>query len=435
MSAGSLVAACLAQLASLAAPQHYQHDVIALHRDADFDRPIRSALDCLIRLRKVLSEIVQLRDFCFGQFFWRPHLNVGGICIIRVVPSAMHFQVVTGIRNKMIQLQLDGLGWVCRNHLRIKRPVAYLLVWGFEIPDYSRKVSTLRGKQGLWIARGDTVSLKRKKVLVSEEGRFADAVGVDKPKPPLKRSCRRPRLFEQVGICPVAHSLHFPLAGLELVENVWRTDIGIMYGVTRCVARAPLGEIQRKIRKWRSRDLFADTAHVSDDCVWRWGELCIAFPLFVEKAAINPVGVSCHEVNTRAALLDVRQKLGNPCCPSRSRTADTQSGIDRFNRPCCQVIKFEVRFLITALPKAGEVGLIPDLKKPRAHLLVSVALLDMSNKCIHQVVPACGVRVGRIAIPIEDAVLRSGQRLWREAEFNKRPDMTGQQIIIELIDL
>src|ERR1035437_9941738 len=134
-----------------------------------------------------------------------------------------------------------------RNHFRIKRPVAYLLVWGFEIPDHSRKVPTLRGKQCLRIARGDTVSLKRMKVLVSEEDRFADAFGVDKPKPPLKRSRWRSRFFEQVGICPVAHSLHFPLAGLELVQDVWRTDIGIMYGVTRCVARAPLGKIQRKI--------------------------------------------------------------------------------------------------------------------------------------------------------------------------------------------
>src|ERR1035437_3957895 len=189
MSAGGLVAGRLAQLTSLPALQLYQHDVVTPHRDADFDRSIRSALDCLIRLRKVLSEIVQLQDFCFGQFFWRPHLNVGGICIIRVVPSAMHFQVVTGIRNKMIQLQLDGLGWVRRNHLRIKRPVAYLLVWGFEIPDHSRKVSTLRRKQRLRVARCDTVSLKRMKVLVSEEGGLADAFGVDKPKPTLKRSC------------------------------------------------------------------------------------------------------------------------------------------------------------------------------------------------------------------------------------------------------
>src|ERR1035437_1235572 len=102
MSAGSLVAACLAQLASLPALQLYQHDVVTLHWDADFDCSIRSALDCLIRLRKVPSEIVQLRDFCFGQFFRRSHLNVGGVGIIRVVPSAMNFQVVTGIRNKMI---------------------------------------------------------------------------------------------------------------------------------------------------------------------------------------------------------------------------------------------------------------------------------------------------------------------------------------------
>src|ERR1019366_1382531 len=221
-------------------------------------------------------------------------------------------------------------------------------------------------------------SLKRMKVLVSEEGRFADAFRVDKPKPPLKRSCRRPRLFEQVGIRPVAHSLHGPLAGLELVEDVWRTDIGIMYGVTRCVARAPFGEIQRKIRKWRSRDLLADTAHVSDDCVWRRGELCIAFPLFIEKAALNPIGVRCHEVNTGAALLDVRQKLGNPCCPRRSRPADTQGGIDGFDCLRCQVVELEVCFLISALPKAGEVGLIPDLEIPCAHLVLPVALLDMS---------------------------------------------------------
>src|ERR1035441_823866 len=95
------------------------------------------------------------------------------------------------------------------------------------------------------------------------------------------------------------------------------------------------------MRKWRSRDLLADAAHVSNDCVWRWGELRIAFPIFIEKAAVNPLSVSCHEVNTGATLLDVRQKLGDPCCSSRSRATDTQDGIYRLNRPCCQVVKFE----------------------------------------------------------------------------------------------
>ena len=186
-----------------------------------------------------------------------------------------------------------------RNHLRIKRSVAYLLVGRFEVPDNGSEVPILGCQHRLWIARGNAIPLEFVKVFVCEERRLANPFRIQEAESALKRGGRRSRFLEQVGICPVAHSLHFSFAGLELAQDVRRTDVGIMHRVARRVARAPLGEIQRKSRKRRSRDLLANVANVSDDCIRRCGEFRIALPFFVEKTTVNTVRMSCYEINSR----------------------------------------------------------------------------------------------------------------------------------------
>ena len=59
----------------------------------------------------------------------------------------------------------------------------------------------------------------------------------------------------------------------------------------------------------------------------------------------------------------------------------------------------------------------------------------MANESIHQVAPAIRIRVRGVALPIKDAVLRSGKRLGSKAEFNERLDMAGLQAVIKLVDL
>jgi len=41
----------------------------------------------------------------------------------------------------------------------------------------------------------------------------------------------------------------------------------------------------------------------------------------------------------------------------------------------------------------------------------------------------------RVAIPVEDAALRRCEELRCETKFDKRPNMPGQQIVIEFVDL
>src|ERR1039458_6738419 len=108
------------------------------------------------------------------------------------------------------------------------------------------------------------------KVLVREERRLANALRVQQAESSLKRRRRRSGFFKQIGVSPVAHSLQQSLAGFELGQDVGRADIGIVYRVARRITRAPLGKVQRKLRKRRSRNFFAHTPHVSDDRVGGW---------------------------------------------------------------------------------------------------------------------------------------------------------------------
>ena len=131
----------------------------------------------------------------------------------------------------------------------------------------------------------------------------------------------------------------------------------------------------------------------------------------------------------------MRQKLGNPCRAGSAGAPDPQSGIDGLDRLRGQVVELEVCLLVPAFPEAGEVGLVPHLEVPGAHFVLSVARFHVTNECIDQIAPAIRLWMRSIAMPIEDAVLRCGQRLWRKAELDKRLDVPRQQIVIELVDL
>ena len=62
-------------------------------------------------------------------------------------------------------------------------------------------------------------------------------------------------------------------------------------------------------------------------------------------------------------------------------------------------------------------------------------LFDVTYESIDKIAPTFRFRVRRVAVPIEDAVVRRGKRSRRETELNKWPDVPGQQIVIELVDL
>ena len=115
--------------------------------------------------------------------------------------------------------------------------------------------------------------------------------------------------------------------------------------------------------------------------------------------------MSRDEVNTGAALLDLRQELRDPCRSGRARTSDPQRGINRLDRFRSQIVELEICFPIGTFPKTGEVGLVPDLKVPGAYLVSSVTLLDMPDESIDKIVPTIRFRMRCIAVPIEDAAL------------------------------
>ncbi len=188
-------------------------------------------------------------------------------------------------------------------------------------------------------------------VFVGEERRLANAFPIEQPESPLKRGCGGSRLFEQIRVGPIAHALRQPLASFELAQDVGRTDVGIVHGVPRRVARAPLGEVQWQTGKRRRRDLLADTPDICRDCLGGRRKLIVALAVFVEEPGFDSVRVRRDEINAGATLPDVRQKLGDPGRPRRGRTSDPQGRIDRLERLCGQIVQIEIRPLVSAFPK------------------------------------------------------------------------------------
>ena len=141
------------------------------------------------------------------------------------------------------------------------------------------------------------------------------------------------------------------------------------------------------------------------------------------------------EVHGCAALLNVGEEFRHPGRSCGRRTSDAQNRVNGLNGPCSQVIKVEIRLLIGSFPEAREVGLVPDFEVPAAYLLATVALLNMTDESSHQAVPAHGVRVRGVTVPIEDTVLGRGERLGGETELHERLEVLRQQLAIELVDL
>src|ERR1039458_3047865 len=102
------------------------------------------------------------------------------------------------------------------NQFGVKRPVAYLLVRLLEVPEDCRDVPTFGGQHRLRIGSPEALALKRVKILVSEVRRLANPLRIQQTEPSLKRRSRWTRLFEQIGVGPIAHALRQSLTGFEL---------------------------------------------------------------------------------------------------------------------------------------------------------------------------------------------------------------------------
>src|ERR1035438_57574 len=142
-----------------------------------------------------------------------------------------------------------------------------------------------------------------------------------------------------------------------------------------------------------------------------------------------------HEVNRGTALLHMGEEFGYPCRSCSARPPNPQRGVDRLDCLCRQIIELEVRIFIATFPETGEVGFVPHFEEPCPYFVASVAFFYVPDISIDQVVPAFRFRMRCVALPIEDSVIRRGKRSRREAEFNERPDVPGEQIVVESIDL
>src|SRR5206468_4525561 len=98
------------------------------------------------------------------------------------------------------------------------------------------------------------------------------------------------------------------------------------------------------------------------------------------------------------------------------------------------LIKVEIGLPVGLLPEAVEVGLVPYLEIPAAHLVLAVALLEMADEGGDQVVPGLGLRMRGIAVPPEDFVFGGLQRLRREAQLDEWPDPPREQVVVKLVD-
>ena len=131
--------------------------------------------------------------------------------------------------------------------LRVIGPVAGLLVGQAPIPDDRRRALAVRCSPALRIGGRHLAALECVQVFVGEPGGLADAVDGHESKAAVERSVGRTRLVENIRIGPVAHALEQSAAALELLEYIGAADIAVVHWITRVVARAPFGEVERQI--------------------------------------------------------------------------------------------------------------------------------------------------------------------------------------------
>src|ERR1019366_4560734 len=138
------------------------------------------------------------------------------------------------------------------------------------VPDNSRNVAIVYRSESLRVLERNLVAPNRVEILVSKVGWFWDPFAVQQSEAAVERRRRGTRLFEKIGVRPVAHALDQACAGFELAENIRRADVGIMHEVAWVVARAPFGEVERQVKNLRCFDLTANVAYVTDNGVRRW---------------------------------------------------------------------------------------------------------------------------------------------------------------------
>lgn len=411
-----------------------QDDVVAVHGDGNQEGAVFCGAHGCGLFGLVAGEVVEMRDLGGGQLLRGSDFEIGGVGVVGVEAGAMEFEAIGSAGDEVLYVQDDGRGGMCGLDFGVEGMIADVLDRLFKVPHQGLQAFAIAGEHGLRVGGGDGVALERVEVLVGEEGGLADALGIEESEAALEGSGGRTRLLEEIGVGPVAHALHQSLAGFELAEDVGGADVGVVHGVAGGVTGTPLGEVERQVGKRRMGDLLAHAADVADDGVGGWIEPGVAFAVFVEEATLHAVGVGADEVDGSAAGFDVGEKLGDPGGAGCGGTADAEGRIDGLDGAGSQVVEGEVSLLIATFPEAGEVGFVPDFEVPGADLIGAVALFDVADEGGDEVVPALRVGMRGIAVPVKDAVGGGGQRFGREAEFDERLDVAGQQIVIELVD-
>ncbi len=173
---------------------------------------------------------------------------------------------------------------------------------------------------------------------------------------------------------------------------------------------------------------------VADDRVRFGGELRVVLALLVEEAAVHAVAMGGDEIDRHVAGGDEGQELGHPRRTRGRWAADAELGVDRLDRARGVFVQPEIGRLVGLFPEAVEIGLVPDLEEPAAHLRLAVALLDVGDEGGDEAAPSLRLRVRGIAVPPEDLVVGRLQRLGREAQFDEGLDVTCEEVVIELVD-
>ena len=156
--------------------------------------------------------------------------------------------------------------------------------------------------------------------------------------------------------------------------------------------------------------------------------------MLVEEAAVDAIGVRGDEVDRHADLRGVLDQLGHPGRARRGRAAHFQLRIDLLDVAHGGVEQVKVGFLIGVFPEAAQVRLVPDLEIPAPDFLLAIALLQVTHERGHQRAPLRKHRMGSVALPVENVLIRGPHRLRRKAQFHERADAHREQPVVEPVD-
>jgi hypothetical protein len=177
------------------------------------------------------------------------------------------------------------------------------------------------------IGGGNVLRAEFSEELVSEVGRFADALQIHEAETAVERAERRAVFFEDVSEGPIRHGLSERRGFAEFLEDKRGFDVLVVDEVSGCVRAAPLGVMEFEFGRGGSVDEGAGLLDVAGDGSGLYVEDGAGVAVGVEGTLGDGVGVGGEEIRWNVVGVNVLKPFRLPASASGRQTDRMDSAV------------------------------------------------------------------------------------------------------------